>query len=442
MPRPKNTAKNSKNNGRKMIYYKSVGTQILDNSRQKLINISKSDQLTQTNNHYSIDNDMTFTISILIFGLSYQIARNVFNFNGIEVCSEKTFYKYQNQISPIIIQMAKESAKNFSEKIENDTIISIDGAWDHRRHGTACIVTFIDIKTRKIIDFEISTTPKQFVHGNTNECSRNLEKVSIEKLVERWKHSQKFKYYIHDNDGVTRNIINNSGWKIIEILDVGHALKSLKKNLEKFNKREGKPFNGLIESMNRYLNSLFRNNSISTQKRIDLYYHMPEHYTGNHSHCIHNNNTKLRLYSGSNKTYFKEKLNKFLKENDHYAQKINPNYNTQNNECFNRLKTKFLSKNIKYSTSIELRLSEAVLEWNDENWTNKLMEKLNIDKKNSINQFINSRKQSQKKKNEKKRTEPFKESRRKERNAKLSKKINQNKKANGYKPNAKKLSFN
>ncbi len=71
--------------------------------------------------------------------------------------------------------------------------------------------------------------------------------------------------------------------------------------------------------MNRYLNSLFRNNSISTQKRIDLYYHMPEHYTGNHSHCIHNNNTKLRLYSGSNKTYFKEKLNKFLKENDHYA---------------------------------------------------------------------------------------------------------------------------
>ncbi len=232
MPRPKNTAKNSKNNGRKMIYYKSVGTQILDNSRQKLINISKSDQLTQTNNHYSIDNDMTFTISILIFGLSYQIARNVFNFNGIEVCSEKTFYKYQNQISPIYIQMAKESAKNFSEKIENETIISIDGAWDHRRHGTACIVTFIDIKTRKIIDFEISTTPKQFVHGNTNECSRNLEKVSIEKLVERWKHSQKFKYYFHDNDGVTRNIINNSGWKIIETLDVGHALKSSKKILK------------------------------------------------------------------------------------------------------------------------------------------------------------------------------------------------------------------
>ena len=86
-------------------------------------------------------------------------------------------------------------------------------------------------------------------------------------------------------------------------------MKSLKNNLEKFNKREGKPFNGLIESMNRYLNSLFRNNSISTEKRIELYYHMPEHYTGNHSLCIHNNSTKLRLYSGTNKTYFKEKLN-------------------------------------------------------------------------------------------------------------------------------------
>lgn len=162
-----------------MIYQKSVGTQIQNNSIQKLIDISKSDHLTQTNNHYSIDNDMTFTISILIFGLSYQIARNLFNFNGIDVCSEKKFYQYQNQISPIIIQMAKESAKNFSKKIENDTIISIDGAWDHRRHGTACIVTFIDLKTRKIIDFEISTTPKPFVQGNTNECSRNLEKDQL-----------------------------------------------------------------------------------------------------------------------------------------------------------------------------------------------------------------------------------------------------------------------
>ena len=42
---------------------------------------------------------------------------------------------------------------------------------------------------------------------------------------------EKLKYYIHDNNGVTRNIINWSGWKIIEILDVVHALKSLKSKI-------------------------------------------------------------------------------------------------------------------------------------------------------------------------------------------------------------------
>lgn len=47
---------------------------------------------------------------------------------------------------------------------------------------------------------------------------------------------------------------------------------------------------------------------------------------------------------------------------------INPIFNTQNNECFNKVKTKFLSKNLKYSTSTETRLAEAVLEWNEKDW--------------------------------------------------------------------------
>lgn len=224
MPRTKNSAIQSKKNG-----YNSISCP----------RYLRNDTFVQTDKMFSIDNDVRFTLSILVFGLSYSIVRNIFNFNGIEVCSEKTFYKYQNIISPIIIKMAKDSAKNFSEKIENNTIISIDGAWDHRRHGSACIVTFIDLKTRKIIDFEISLINKQFVKGNTKECSRNLEKVCMERLIERWKNSPKIKYYIHDNDGVTRSLIEKSKWNITEILDVGHALKSFKNNLDNSNKREG-----------------------------------------------------------------------------------------------------------------------------------------------------------------------------------------------------------
>lgn len=77
------------------------------------------------------------------------------------------------------------------------------------------IITFIDVKTRKIINFEVSYLPKQFVNGNTNECSRNLEKVAMEHLVERRKYSEKIDFHVHDNDGVTRKVIEKSKWKYL-----------------------------------------------------------------------------------------------------------------------------------------------------------------------------------------------------------------------------------
>ena len=54
--------------------------------------------------------------------------------------------------------------------------------------------------------------------------------------------SQKVKYYVHDNDGVSLNVIIQSGWKITEVLDHGHAIKSKKNILDDFNKNNGKPF--------------------------------------------------------------------------------------------------------------------------------------------------------------------------------------------------------
>lgn len=51
-----------------------------------------------------------------------------------------------------------------------------------------------------------------------------------------------------------------------------------------------------------------------------------------------------------------------------FPKNVRPYFNTQNNECFNELKTKFKSKNRKYENSPEMRMSETVLEWNEEDW--------------------------------------------------------------------------
>lgn len=41
--------------------------------------------------------------------------------------------------------------------------------------------------------------------------------------------------------------------------------------MEKFNQKEGKPFNGLMESIKRYFNTLFRDEKSESEKRIQLY---------------------------------------------------------------------------------------------------------------------------------------------------------------------------
>lgn len=80
------------------------------------------------------------------------------------------WYKYQD-----IIELARESTQKYSENLNDDTIVSINGVWDQRMHGSACIVTMIDIQSHKIIDFSIIQKKKQFVFGNTEEASRNLK---------------------------------------------------------------------------------------------------------------------------------------------------------------------------------------------------------------------------------------------------------------------------
>ena len=279
------------------------------------------DEAIQTDKHLTFSNIVKFVLATLICGLTFSQIKDFCTLNETDSCSEKIFYETQKVIADTLIELARESAQKFSENLKDNTIVSIDGAWDHRRHGSSCIVTMIDIETRKIIDFAIVTNPKQFVFGTTNEAARNLEKIGVKEISERWKHSQKVKFYVHDNDGVSRKIIEQSGWKITEVLDPSHAIKSIKNNLYNYNQREGKPFKGYVESISRYIEILFRNDSISKQQRVDFYNKIPNHYLDNHSKCQHHQNIKTKTFSGD-KEKFKTKLEDFLKKNIHYAEKL------------------------------------------------------------------------------------------------------------------------
>ena len=124
---------------------------------------------------------MVWVYSVIVEGLIYSVARRLFAHNEIEVPGKNEFYELQQKISAELIQMTRERVKIERLKMLPGSLVSIDGSWDHRRNGSMCVVTMIDKRTNKIVDFEITTKPKQYVEGNTTVASSKLlEKIAIE----------------------------------------------------------------------------------------------------------------------------------------------------------------------------------------------------------------------------------------------------------------------
>ena len=59
-------------------------------------------------------NSVRFVFSILITGATYTTTAALFLWNNIVPPSESSFYQIQKQIAVIIIEMAKQSCKNYA----------------------------------------------------------------------------------------------------------------------------------------------------------------------------------------------------------------------------------------------------------------------------------------------------------------------------------------
>jgi hypothetical protein len=171
----------------------------------------------------AISDPLTFTFATLVTGLSYSIAAKFVLQFGASIPSKKDFYQYQRIVADQIHVLAQRSLRIKQDQLTRDEAIGIDGASDHRRKGSLCVITMMHPRCRAILDYQVMMKPKQYVKGNVSptESSNNLEKLGVIELVSRWKGHPSIRYYIHDNDGRTRNAITSAGWNIIEVLDPG-----------------------------------------------------------------------------------------------------------------------------------------------------------------------------------------------------------------------------
>ena len=146
------------------------------------------------------------------------------------------FYMIQKIISPLIIAAAKRNVYKYQKQMSDNTVISLDGSWDHKRNGKFCIVEVFDTKNKKIIDYEIiSKKTLKNSEANFTGHSNQMEIECVKPIVERLKGNSKIIGYVHDQDAKLTNYMEEN-WNIKEYIDPNHANKSFTNKFESYKK--------------------------------------------------------------------------------------------------------------------------------------------------------------------------------------------------------------
>jgi hypothetical protein len=324
---------------------------------------------------------LMFAFSLAVEGLSYEPVKRFLTRLGLQAPGKNEFYESQKIVAEAIHRVAAASIAKEKESLQSGDGATLDGAWDHRRNGSLCVVTMMKASTQQIFDYEILERPKQYVGGNTTGPAGNLEMEGMRLIAARWAGDDRLAYYVHDNDGKTRSVIKKSGWVIAETLDTGHSAQAVKRRTKAFAAKHKEIFSGIEKRLTIWLGSvLFRKDKSNTEK-VFLWTNSWRHYCGDHSCCLH---MPYDPYVVPGRWIWKddpekvELFQKFLISTKIFPQLVNARASTQPNESFNRIKAKFLEKSKKYSTSQRMRVEAAICGWNDAGWTEKLLGELHV----------------------------------------------------------------
>lgn len=161
------------------------------NKQNKLIDRGTSpipQKNTRNNNNFDIKR---IVLATLASGMTYLAAFLFLTLLTGYIISKNEFYNAQKELSNIIEKESRNQIANIQQSLGKDIIVGLDGAWNHVRQGSCCIVTMIDIISKKIIDYEIVELLKHFVKGNANTYPKNLEAEGIRRLAIRWKNDKR-----------------------------------------------------------------------------------------------------------------------------------------------------------------------------------------------------------------------------------------------------------
>lgn len=312
--------------------------------------------------------------SIMVTGNNFNSVSELMLWNDIEIPPERTYLRAQKIVTEEIIKMAQDSCKKHRESMVPNTTLSMDGSWSHRRNSNECVLDFIDLMQKKIVDFEFTTKDNHSLDGDYDGASNGMEIECLIKMIPRWKNDEKVVSYTHDNDGKTRKAMQDHGWNIKELNDINHSMKAFNRKFTAFNQIQ-RVLYGLHDRLARFLKDLIYNDLITLEKKEQLWINVANHYCGDHSQCMPHG--KSYKWPAAEKEGAKEALELFLSKTLKIIQKVRKNLTTQLNESFHALKAKYANKDYLWLSSWKGRVAAAILQFNEpDDWKFKLYEKL------------------------------------------------------------------
>lgn len=337
--------------------------------------LSRYNRLPNSNYSRTQLNALQFAFSIIVHGLSYMDTSLCFLENGIIPPSHSSYYILIDRVIDEIVKLSRENVYNELLSMKLNTVISMDGSWDHKRQGMCCIVVIIDQKRKKIVDFEILRRSTKNHPTDYKGSPQGMETEAVARISKRLKNDLRIVGYCHDRDSSVTSYMKKH-WNIPEFIDRNHSVKCLAtyfKDIEKKYGNQDELFTHLFNFLN-FLISL----PTTPEQKVAEWINASEHYRGNHTHCRkHKISNFVWKFSKSDQAI--KDLKAFLKKTSFILIQCKPPFSTQLNECYNSIKSHFLNKEIAWRKTAFARLCCSIMEFNEvPEWRMRIRKSLNL----------------------------------------------------------------
>jgi hypothetical protein len=243
-----------------------------------------------------------------------------------------------------------------------NTVIAFDGAWSHRRRAKECVVTIIDTRQKKVVDYEVVTKTKCGVPGDWDGSANGMELEALKRLLKRWVGDENVSGVVHDNDAKASKLIHDLKWKVDEYFDPNHVYKQFERRWNSCPHKHLRGVHARLQMWFRYLMQC----DCSIEQKQKLWMNSLEHYKGNHKDCPREHPDSPPGGPLIKTEKAAEELQHILDETVELLARALRGLNTQLNESFNSLKAKFASKDTSWRVSWPSRIDCTVLQMNSE----------------------------------------------------------------------------